>query len=301
VFKNAHLYRLQDPSAIDAEGLENRLAERRFRPCGPLETASLGWYPPLGGQARALAHAGNGCLILCARRQERLLPSAVVAEAVDERVAELEEREARSVGRTERRRMREEVLLDMLPRAFTRSRQIRAYLDMVAGWMLVDAASEKAAEELVGLLRETLGTLPVRPPRPEHSPAALMTRWVTDGDTPSGLDLGDECELRDARDERAVVRCRGQDLGAEEIATHLRAGKQVVKLALSWREGLSLLLQEDLSLKRLRFADELIAEALDSDIEDEAIRFDAEFAMMALQLRELIGRLDEVFVMTGEE
>lgn len=299
MFKNARLYRMEDPSAINAEGLENRLSERRFRPCGPLQTASLGWYPPLGGQTRALVHAGNGCIALCARRQERLLPAAVVAEALDERVTDIEEREVRSVGRRERRQLREEVLMDMLPRAFTRSRQIRAYLDSVGGWMVVDAASEKGAEELVELLRETLGSFRVRPPRPRHEPSVLMTQWVAAGKSPDGLELGDACELRDPRDERALVRCSGQDLGAEEIATHLRAGKKVVKLAVRWREHLELLLQEDLSLRRLRFADALLDEAIEPEIEDEAVRFDAEFALMALQLRELIEHLDGVFAMAG--
>jgi recombination associated protein RdgC len=300
LFKNARLYLIEDTSALDAEGLENRLAERLFRPCGPLETASLGWAPALGGQTQALVHAGNGCLYLCARRQERLLPSAVVAEAVDERVAEVEDREARSVGRKERRHLREEILVDMLPRAFTRSRRIRAYLDLVAGWMVVDAASEKAAEELLELLRETLDSFRVRPPRPEHSPTVLMTAWVTQGDAPGGLDLEDECELRDPSDERSLVRCRGQDLASEEIATHLRAGKEAIKLALTWKEHLSFILQEDLSLKRLRFSDALLDEALEPDVEDEAARFDAEFAIMAIELRGLIGRLNEVFGMAGE-
>jgi len=300
VFKNARFYRLADPSAIDAESLETRLSERRFRPCGSLESVALGWVSPLGTQTQALTHAGNGCVYLCARRQERLLPSAVVAEAVDERIAEIEDREARSVGRTERRHLREEVMLDMLPRAFTRSRQMRAYLDLVSGWMVVDAASEKAAEDLLGLLRETLGSFPVRPPRPERSPPTLMTQWVTAGKAPDGLALGDECELRDPRDDRSLVRCRGQDLSGEEIATHVRAGKEAIKLALNWNEQLDFLLQEDLSLKRLRFADELIEDVVESDIEDETIRFDAEFAIMALLLRELIGRLDEMFVMVGK-
>jgi len=300
VFKNVRLYRLEEPSAIDADGLEERLLERRFRPCGPLQTASLGWHPPLGEQTQALTHAGNDCIVLCARRQERLLPATVVGEALDERVTDLEEQETRTVGRRERRQLREEVVLDMLPRAFTRSRQIHAYLDLIAGWMLVDTASEKGAEELVGLLRETLGSFRVHPPRPRNPPTALMTRWVASGELPDDLSLGDACELRDPRNERALVRCSGQDLGSEEIATHLRAGKEVVKLALRWREQLELLLQEDLSLRRLRFADALLDEALEPDIEDEAARFDAEFAIMVLQLRELIGYLDKLFELAAE-
>lgn len=300
MFKNVRLYRLEEASAIDADGLEQRLSARRFHPCGPLQVASLGWYPPLGEQTQALSHAGNGCIALCARRQERLLPAAVVGEALDERVTDLEEREARTVGRRERRQLREEVLLDMLPRAFTRSLRIHAYLDLVAGWMLVDAAGEKGTEELVGLLRETLGSFRVRPPRPKNPPTALMTRWVATGELPAGLMLGDVCELRDARNERALARCSGQDLGAEEIATHLRAGKEVVKLALQWREQLEFLLQEDLSLRRLRFAEALLEEARELDIENEAARFDAEFAIMVLQLRELIEQLDQLFELAGE-
>jgi len=301
VFKNVRFFGLKDPSAVATDALEGQLAARRFRPCGPVETASFGWYPPLGDQAGALVHAANGCLLLCARRQERLLPSSVVAEALDERVAELEDREVRSVGRAERRGLREEVLIDMLPRAFTRSRQICAYVDTVAGALVVDAASDKVAEDLVGLLRETLGSLPVRPPRPGRPAAALMTRWVTDGETPEGIALGDECALRDTQDERSTVHCRGHDLAGEEIFTHLRSGKQVVKVAVDWQDRLSFLLQEDLSLKRLRFSDALIEAAVEPDLEDEAARFDAQFAIMALELRALFECLRSVFEIAGED
>jgi recombination associated protein RdgC len=300
LFKNARFFKLAEPAAVGGDQWEDQLSAHRFRPCGPAETMTLGWCPPIGDEGGALAHAGNGCILVCARRQERLLPSSVIAEAVDERVAELEEREARSIGRAERRRLREEVVIDLLPRAFTRSRQIRAYLDPVAGWMVVDAASDKAAEEVVSLLRDTIGSLPVRPPRPARSPAALMTQWLADGQLPEGLALQDECELRDAQDERSVVRCRGQDLRGEEISTHLRAGKQVVKLALDWRDRLTFILQEDISLKRVRFADALIDEAIEPDIEDEVARLDAEFAIMALEMRELLARLEETFALEGD-
>jgi recombination associated protein RdgC len=301
LFKNVRLFKLDDPSVIVPEVLEEKLAERRFRPCGPLETATMGWAPPLGESTTALVHVAEDCLLVCARRQERLLPSSVVAESVDERALEIEERDARRVGRKERRQLRDQVLVELLPRAFTRSRRVSAYLDLSSEWMLVDAASAKASEEVVELLRETLGSLPVRPPRPSRSPQELMTRWVTEEDVPAGIELGDECELRDARDERSVVRCKGQDLGGEEISTHLRAGKQVVKLAVEWQERLALVLQEDISFKRLRFADELIEEAVVDGLEDEAARFDAEFVIMTSELRGLCDRVDELFGLSEPE
>ncbi len=295
MFKNARMYRLGAPFAFGAAGLQERLATRRFRACGPVETATLGWSAPLGEDTAALVHGVGDCLLLCMRKQERLLPSAAVAEALDERVAEIEGGEAREVGRAERRRLKEQIVNEMLPRAFTRSRRTLLYVDTQCGWLVVDAASEKQAEEAVSLLRQTIETLPARPPEPERSPAAILTGWLLDGGAPPDFVPADACELRDVKDTGSVIRASGHDLGSEEILNHLRAGKQVVKLALDWDDRLGFVLAEDLSLKRLKVGDALLDEIADG--EDPAARLDAEFAIMALQLRELMARLGSLFAL----
>lgn len=300
MFKNARLFRLDTTFGLDAAELEARLATRRFRPCGPIETATLGWAPPLGEETSALVQGVGGCLLMCARKQERLLPSAAVAEALDERVNELESGEARDVGRAERRRLREQIINEMLPRAFTRSRRTQLYVDTEAGWLVVDAASEKQAEDVVSLLRETLETLPAKHPDPSRAPTGIMTGWLLEDSAPQDFVPGDACELRDADDNASVVRCSGQNLASEEILNHLRAGKRATKLALEWDERLSFTLADDLSLKRLRVGDSLLEELDDTEM-DPAQRLDAEFAILALQLRQLIVRLDEVFGLTSAE
>ncbi len=299
MFKSARLFKLQERFEWDAEELERRMARHAFRPCGPMETSTLGWVAPSGDghgrQEGPLVHAMNRCLLFCARRQERLLPAAVVAEALAERVAEIEDGEVRSVGRAERRRLRDAIMAEMLPRAFTRSVPTRAYVDTQLGWLVVEASSERVAEDIVSLLRETLDTLPATPPRPPEAPAAAMTDWVSRGSAPVGLMLGDACELRDPQDTQSVIRCRGQDLTGEEIATHLRAGKQVVQLALDWSERVSFVLGEDLALKRIRLADALLEELSETDNEDPLARFDSEVALLTLELRELLERLEQIF------
>lgn len=300
MLKNARLFRLQEPFALDAAALEERLATRRFRPCGPLETVTLGWTAPCPAQDGdgTLVHSlGGRALLICARRQERLLPATVVAETLDERVAEIEAEEVRSVGRAERRRLRETIMTELLPRAFTRSRRILAYVDRTAGWLVVDAASDKIAEELVSLLRETLGSLPATPPRPDEAPTTRLTAWVAGGTGPDGFELGDACELRDPQDSQSVVRCRGQDLAGEEIAAHLHAGKQVVQLALAWAERLDFVLTDDLALKRLRLADGLLDDLADGDDEDPVVRFEAELTILVAALGEVIEQLAALFAL----
>ncbi len=298
MFKNARLFRLGTPFGLDAAGLEAELANRPFRPCGPVETATLGWSAPLGEDTTALVHEVGGCVLLCARKQERLLPSAAVAEALDERISEIESGEARDIGRAERRRIKEQIVTEMLPRAFTRSRRTLLYMDTQAGWLVVDAGSERQAEDVVSLLRETLGSLPAKPPAAARPAGDILTGWLLTGESPADFAPADACELRDPKDGTGVIRCSGQDLGSEEILNHLRAGKRVVKLALEWDQRLGFVLADDLSLKRLRLDTALLDEMEDG--ENPAARLDAEFAIMALQLRELIDRLDTIFGLDGE-
>jgi len=299
MFKNARFFRMDQPFEFSDTELEEALGRRRFRPCGPIETATLGWTPSLAEETEALVWTVSGCHLVCARLQERLLPSSAVAEALDERVSELEAGEARDVGRSERRRLREQIINEMLPRAFTRSRRTQLSIDTESGWLVVDASSEKQAEDVMSLLRETLGSLPVRLPNPVRPVSRVLTHWLLEDRVPSDFVVGDACELRDPGEQASVVRCRRQDLTSDEILNHLRAGKQVTQLALEWDGRLSFTLAEDLSLRRLRVA-ETVLETLDDDDMDPVQRLGAEFVILALQVRQLIARLDEVFGLTPE-
>ncbi|MBK1704603.1 recombination-associated protein RdgC [Halochromatium glycolicum] len=301
MFKNARVYRLQVPFELDQMALHARLQERGFRPCGPVETATMGWTAPLGPKAELLVHTVGQVHLVAMRRQERLLPGSVVTEAVADRVAEIEQAEMREVGRRERRELREDLLAEMLPQAFTRSRVVRAYIDAGEGWAVVDAASEKAAEELIALLRESLGSFPVKPLVPEVAPAERLSTWLLSGQPAAGFALEDACVLQDPEDSRSTVRCRGQDLSSPEVRNHLDSGKRAVSVGVNWKERLSLLLNEDLSLKRLRFADEVTNELDTGEADDEGARLDAELALLSLELRALLARLCEEFVVSGAE
>lgn len=295
-FRNARLYRFTKPLTLSPEELEEKLAPAAFKPCGPNEPLRLGWAAPLGRQGEQLVHSANGYHMICLRKEEKLLPAAVIKEAVAERVEMIEAEQGRRVRRKEKDEIREQLTLEMLPRAFSRSRHCFAYLAPGDGWLIVDAASAKQAEELTSHLRKTLGSLPVRPPAVEQSPAFTMTGWLQDSIAPpTGLVPGMECELRDPGEEGGVVRCRGLDLQSEEVLTHLGSGMQVVRLALDWQESLSFVLDEELALRRLKFGDTLREQLDDIDSDDAAAKFDAAFSLMALELSRLLPILLEAF------
>ncbi|WP_275097597.1 recombination-associated protein RdgC [Sedimenticola hydrogenitrophicus] len=300
-FKNLQIFKLLTPFEQTPEALHEQLTERAARDCGSLELSSFGWQPPLGRGAELLTHAANGCVMICARREERLLPASVVRELLDEKIAALEEAEARKVRRKEREELKDELIFELLPRAFVKSSRHYAYIDTEANWLVVDASSAKRAEELVSLLRETLGTLPAKPLDVAQAPASVMTAWLNGAESSAEFLIQDECELRDTVEAGGIIRCKQQDLEGDELRTHLEAGKQVVKLALEWGERLGFVLSDDLSIKRLKFLDLILEEAASAEAEDAATRFDVDFALMSLELRRFIARLVETCGGLAEE
>jgi recombination associated protein RdgC len=293
-FKNLTLFRLPYPFELDHDALNEVLQGEAFHPCGKSVPFSYGWARPLGRHGEQLVHTVGNYSMICARKEERILPSAVVKEQLAEKVEAIEQGEARSVGRKERQQIKDELTLTLLPQAFTRSNNIYAYIDRKNRWLVVDSASATKAEDLVSLLRESVDGLKARLPLTEESPRVVMSQWLRGDNIPNGFEPGDEYELQEDDKDGAIVRCRRQDPLSDEIQGHLEAGKRVTKLAMSWQERIEFVVQEDLSIKRLRFTD-TIKEELDDYAEDPAMQFDSDFAFMSLELSKFIEAVIKAF------
>ncbi|MEO8778066.1 MAG: recombination-associated protein RdgC, partial [Rhodanobacter sp.] len=146
-------------------------------------------------------------------------------------------------------------------------------------------------------VREALGSFPAVPLAPEEGPRVLMTDWLANGNLPAGLTLGDECELRDpATATGAIARCRRQDLDAEEVKEHLRNGKQVFMLGLTFDDRIDFVLGEDLVIRKLKFLD-VVLDGLGDSQQDAHAEMDASFALLTLELVRLLGKLEEWFAL----
>ncbi len=295
-FRNLVAFYFEETPEYTQEMLESKLVDRGFQACGSQEPFSLGWTPPMGRQSDQYSHWGSGAILLTARREERLLPASVVKEAVMEKVELIEAEQERRVTRKERIDMRDEMTFELMPKAFTRSSLMAGMILPEQRLLIIDSTSWAKAEEWVSLLRETLGSLAVRPVEMTQSVSDVFTGWLG-GNTPvpSHIEIGDECELRSMEETAAVVKCRHQDLGSQEIIAHIKAGKIVVKLSMNWGESLSFLLSDNLEIKRLQFSDTLIEQASEDGAADAAAEFDASFALMSLELARFLPALWELF------
>jgi recombination associated protein RdgC len=294
-FRNLCLFRFPKSALEGLEEIEKRLKKHKLRACGPLETSTRGWVSPFGRGEKEFLHQIGAMTLLSLGGEDKLLPAAVVQEAVAVRVEALEHERGKRIGGRERKRLKDEVLTDLLPRAFVKPSRLAGYLDSKQGWLVVDTASRKAAEGFLSVLRETAGSFTAVLPDPEELPRSLMTGWLTDAKLPEGFELGDECELKDPTDRGATVRCRRQDLTADEVREHLKGGKQVTQLGLVVDERVSFVLAEDLTVKKLKFLDVVVEELEHTERDSARSELDARFALMSLTLEPVLGRLEQAF------
>jgi len=295
-FKNILFYRFTKPFELSSEELENKLNEAPFKPCGANDTYQLGWSSPLQKHSEQLVHVNLNYWMICLQKQERILPSSVVNEQVQEKVNEIEEQQHRKVTRKEKAELKEEITNTLLPRSFTRTSRHYAYLCPSKGYMVINTSSAKVADELTSFLRKTIGSLPIRLPAVKQAPSSVMTHWVTDPDSlPNFLELGYECELTSNGEDKGSIKYKGLELDQDQIEQQIKSGMEVTKLAVDWRESISLLLGADLSVKRIKFGDMLQDQLEDSNSEDAASTFDAGFTIMTAEFDKLIPEILEAF------
>ena len=288
-FRQLSLYILNKDKMPDLEILTEKLPEVAFKPCMGLDWDSIGFANPVPFGLNIVFPAQNTWRIAL-KKEEKVLPSAVVRDILDEKINEIRETEGRNVGRKEKMELKETITDDLLPCAFTKSSKTEAIMDAKYGFLLINQSSSVRAEILLTKLREALGGLEAKLPRTQQSPGSLMTEWLLRGDAAGHFELDCDCELMGFGDAAPVVRISRHDLTVEEINHLLRSGKFVTQLGLSWRDRVRFVLTQHFTLKRIQFLDVIQEEAASQGDDIESLTFTSQI-LMAEALSELITEL----------
>ncbi len=293
-FKNLQIFQLVEPFTLSADQLNTQMQEQAARPCSKMERMNYGWVPPLGADSELLVHAANGRYMIAARKEEKILPASVVRDQVALKVQEIKRTENREVGGREKRALFDQISLNLLPQAFAKSQTTYAYIDVKQGWLVIDAANRSRAEDLTVLLRSSLGSLKLADIAVNISPSTLFTRWVQGEELPRDFNLENHCELQDPNAASTVIKCMNQDVTAKEVSGHIESGKHVVKLAMTWQDRVNFIIDNTLSIKRVRFLDLVQQQADDTQAETPAEKFDADFTIFSAEFVEFLPRLWDV-------
>lgn len=292
MFKNFIAYRIganwAAPSRDDLESVMQRL---RFMPCESMQEESVGWTPPRGQDHEPMMEVVAGQWIAKLMVERKSVPGSAVKAELDRRCKEIEEQRGTSPGRRERKQMKEDIYLDMLPRAFAKRSAVVVWLDLANRLLVVGTASLSAADLAVSQIIELMKTadrdIAITSLRTKVSPTASMSQWLTSFEAPYNFSVDRDLELKLPGDEKSAVRYVRHALDIEEVAEHIRSGKVPTQLAMTWDSRVSFVLTEHFTVKKIELLDDIFIES------EETAGFDGDVALMTGELTKLIPDLVE--------
>jgi len=262
LFKAIQAYKMSEIPGADT--LDAALSAAEVREPGAMEVLTEGWDRP--DDAQTFVHVVNGQPFIQYSRYDKLLPPAVVKRRVDELVKQ-KEAQGILVERKERVEIKEQVLLDLLPKAFSKKDSVDAYMATIDDQptLIVNASSKKKADSFIVLLIKTLASAHIDieflPFASEEDAATLLTGFVTNKAAPQPFVLGEDCSMKSGS---SAITCKGNYLSREEILAHIKEGYQVMKLQFEYQEHMVFAVDKDNIITAIKF-DESVTSELDED------------------------------------
>jgi recombination associated protein RdgC len=284
-FKQVQLFQLTESLRLPIEQVIEKLEPLAFTSCLPSMPSSMGWVSPVDEDGAPLVRMINGCIMFCLQIEEKILPAAVVRQELNDRVKQIELLEGGKVYHKRKLSLKDEIIITLLPRAFSKFTRLYAYIDTRNQWLVVGSTNEKKVEQFISLFKKL-------------SPA--ITHWLKNQDYPTSLSIEKSCVLQDPEQQSRVVRCQQQDLFANSIQAFIKEGYFVKQIALCWQDYINFILVDNFSLQSVRFEDQIIAQANEIEAETKQQQFDADFLIMSETLAALLKELLQLFLKSAD-
>jgi recombination associated protein RdgC len=289
MFKNALIYRIDQWEPPTQAEIEQRLDGSRFMACRPTQPESAGWVEPRGEKHGALLESVGGQLVLKLCTETKPVPGGVVKEQLNARLDKIEAETGRRPKGKGAREIKEEIVHELLPRAFPKRSTTLVWIDLKAHRVLIGAASAKKADAVATQLADLFGGLRLAPLQTALSPAVAMSAWLSDRQAPARFSVDRECELKQPDSEKATVRYARHTLDIDELGEHIKQGKLPAQLAMTWNSRVSFVLTDSLALKKIKLLDVVLEEGSPADGTDGG--FDADVAITTGELQHLLPDL----------
>ncbi|MCX8618301.1 recombination-associated protein RdgC [Gilliamella sp. B2923] len=289
-FKNAIIYQLNSDSLLDKAVIEKALKSAPFTPCGNLDTSKTGWVSPYNDNNNEDYIVDmQGHLLLRIKKESKILPAPVIKQALLEKIDKQEQALSRKLTKNEKATLKDEVMIDLMPRAFSKYNHYWLWIDTHNKRIIIDCSSFKQAEDILAILRKQLGALALTPLSIDTPLEQVMTTWVKEKLNFAPFLLGDQAELKDPLEGNGIISCKNQDITSDEMLVHFESGKWISKIKIIDERGVNFIVNSDLTLKRIKFDSAILDENEDIGSDEMDKRLEADFFIMANTLANTIN------------
>lgn len=275
MFKNLTVY--QTPR----HWLPPTITQGLFQPCGAFQNETFGWVSPR--EDGDLMPVVGGQAMLALRREKRLLPASVITAHVKKMAADIEAQQGFKPGRRQMRDLKEQAIDNLTPKAFCVQQTTNVWIDPVHGRLCVDTANASRAEQVIEHLFASLEPFTIIPTLLRKSCAEGMREWLTNEDGLECFTVDRDCTLRGL--DRNEIKYVNEPLG-DAVRAQMEAGKRPTKLALTYDDRVSFMLNEQFGFSRIELLN--ITRGHDNAEQSADQKFDSDFTLMSGELSLLI-------------
>lgn len=166
--------------------IAEKIIERGVTDPGPTSWSSIGFVDVLINEP--LVDLQGGGYMACVQVNDRILPGAVVREGMVKMIDSITQRDGRKPSKKQYAEIKDQVVLELLPKAFIRRKYIPVFIDSTN--LIVFTSSAKTADDVINLIVSTLPefnqgvgrALPLIS-RVTHGPAGLFKTLAVEGST----------------------------------------------------------------------------------------------------------------------
>lgn len=266
---------------------EETIQTRAAKDPEKLSAEAGGFVPVIEGQPEHLFTMGN-LHFLRFEIRKRVIPAAVVTREVKKRI----DAQPAPPARAMRLQIRDEVLMDLLPRAFIAPSSFLVCIDAGHQLVIAGTSSAPASDWFSDTLRALFSGMKLESVTGAQGGIAETLRlWLTD-EPADGYHIGDAARLVGVAGDK--ISAVNEDLLAENFLGMV-PGRSVDRLGLTWQNRLEFALSSDLKFGGIRFTD-LMNDSLSnmnsqSDVDDERNRLFLWGSELSALVNDLLGLL----------
>lgn len=232
---------------------------------------------------------------------EKIIPTSYLKDRLKELVAEIEKKEGRKVSKKEQKNLKEQLKQEILPKAFTKTKEYLVYFDFNRHLIFMDSTSDKSNDYVISKLlsdKFILNPLPVQTKNlfGLTMKERILSNWFDSDYNTTELSPLDNCviEITNA-DEIAKISIQKLNLHSNDVNQTLSKDNRIISsISMSMGENVTFDVNEKLKFSKIK--NELTKRKFDPSEESIEEYYNSQ---MLLNINALNEMLDSIMVVLG--
>ena len=301
MLKSLTIYQISEQAPTNPENCQ-LAAEAEKSPIEISQTEKIYWASPYGHGNERMVMACNGTIMMCVIKEQKLIPTAILNQSVNEQLSLIRYQENREPSKKEKAVLREKIFCEMSVKAFVKKQKINIVIDPSNSKLLIATTQKALVDACLDLVYKTFPMLSLEQFNCNLPASTAMTSWLKQKAMPYPFTLLNDCEFRNT-EENSVIKFKGVDLLSEDVLIHLNENTLVQKMLLVHDEKMQFTLNADGSISGIKYLEYVQTEKANIFTENLQAELEADFLVSADVISECLKSLVTALggIVTAEE